>query len=249
MLVGFRSDKGILRSNNEDACYVLLPDRVYVVADGVGGGNSGEIASRTAVNEIANYVTKHPISLMNNKYAVVNYLQAALEEANVKIYNLARTYAENAGMATTAIVIYIAEGKAYIANIGDSRVYLYRRGKLVQLTEDHTYVNSLVKAGVMSKEQADSDERKNVIVKALGVEHGIEPDFFQIDVYPDDILLACTDGLYEEVKPEEMIEIIESQESMSDLAKELVVRANRNGGRDNITIISLKVTEEDMNEQ
>ncbi len=238
MLVGFRSDKGILRSNNEDACYVLLPDRVYVVADGVGGGNSGEIASRTAVNEIANYVTKHPISLMNNKYAVVNYLQAALEEANVKIYNL-----------STAIVIYIAEGKAYIANIGDSRVYLYRRGKLVQLTEDHTYVNSLVKAGVMSKEQADSDERKNVIVKALGVEPGIEPDFFQIDVYPDDILLACTDGLYEEVKPEEMIEIIESQESMSDLAKELVVRANRNGGRDNITIISLKVTEEDMNEQ
>ena len=248
MQVGFKSDKGILRSNNEDACFVLLPDKVYVVADGVGGGNSGEIASRTAVNEIANYVMKHPISLMNNKYAVVNYLQAALEEANVKIYNMARTYVENAGMATTTIVIYIADGKAYIANIGDSRVYLYRNGKLVQLTEDHTYVNSLVKAGILSREQADNDDRKNVIIKALGAEPTIEPDFFQIDIYRDDVLIACTDGLYDEVGTGEMIEAIESQMSMSDLAKELVARANRNGGRDNITIISLKVTEEDINE-
>ncbi len=249
MQVGFKSDKGILRSNNEDACYVLLPDKVYVVADGVGGGNSGEIASRTAVNEIANYVTKHPISLMNNKYAVVNYLQAALEEANAKIYNMSRTYVENAGMATTTIVIYIAEGKAYIANIGDSRVYLYRAGKLVQLTEDHTYVNSLVKAGILSKEQADHDDRKNVIIKALGAEPNIEPDFFQIDIYRDDVLIACTDGLYDEVESKEIIEVIETQLSMSDLAKELVARANKNGGRDNITIISLKVTEEDINEQ
>ena len=249
MDVGFKSDKGILRANNEDACFVMLPDKVYVVADGVGGGNSGEIASRTAVNEIVNYVVEHPISLMNNKYAIVNNLQSAIDQANAKVYSMAMAHDENKGMATTTIVIYIAEGKAFIANIGDSRVYLYREGALTQLTEDHTYVNSLVKAGILSKEQADSDERKNMILKALGAEPAVEPDFFQIDIVAGDVMLACTDGLYDEVSEEEIIETIESQDNMSDVAKELVLRANLNGGHDNITIISLRVTEEDINEQ
>ena len=91
MQVGFKSDKGLKRSNNEDACFVLLPDKVYVVADGVGGGNAGEIASRTAVSEIANYVVEHPIGNMTNKYAIVNYLQNCLDEANSKIFSMANT--------------------------------------------------------------------------------------------------------------------------------------------------------------
>ena len=200
MQVGFKSDKGLRRSNNEDACFVLLPDKVYVVADGVGGGNAGEIASRTAVNVIANYVVEHPIADMTNKYAIVNYLQSCLDEANSKIFSMANTYEENTGMATTAVIVYAAAGKVYITNVGDSRVYLYRGGQLVQLTEDHTYVNTLVKAGILSKEQAEVDERKNVITKALGAESTVEPDFFQIEMMTDDIFLICTDGLYDEVE-------------------------------------------------
>ena len=248
MQVGVKSDKGLMRSNNEDACFVLLPDKVYVVADGVGGGNAGEIASRTAVSEIANYIVSHPLAEKDNKYAIVNYLQDCLDKANRKIYELSHTYEENSGMATTVVIVYAAAGKAYITNVGDSRAYLYRSGQLAQLTEDHTYVNTLVKAGILSPEQAELDERKNVITKALGADKSVEPDFFQVEIQKDDRFLICTDGLYDEVGDREMIEVLEQYASMSEVCAELIQRANRNGGHDNITVISLKVTEEDIYE-
>ena len=221
MHVGFKTDKGILRSSNEDACFVLLHDKVYILADGVGGGNSGEIASRTAVSEIANYVVKHPLSHLLDKYEIVGYMRDAFEAANTKIYDMARAHEENFGMATTAIIVYVNKGKAYIGNIGDSRVYLYRNGDYLQLTEDHTYVNTLVKAGILSREEADQDERKNVIIKALGAEPTVEPDFFQVEVKKGDILLACSDGLYDEVSDEEIVEIIKEKDNMNELAAEL----------------------------
>ncbi|MBR6225068.1 MAG: Stp1/IreP family PP2C-type Ser/Thr phosphatase [Firmicutes bacterium] len=248
MHVGFKTDKGILRSSNEDACFVLLHDKVYILADGVGGGNSGEIASRTAVSEKANYVVKHPLSHLLDKYEIVGYMRDAFEAANTKIYDMARAHEENFGMATTAIIVYVNKGKAYIGNIGDSRVYLYRNGDYLQLTEDHTYVNTLVKAGILSREEADQDERKNVIIKALGAEPTVEPDFFQVEVKKGDILLACSDGLYDEVSDEEIVEIIKEKDNMNELAAELIARANRNGGRDNITIITLQITEEEIDE-
>ena len=248
MHVGFKTDKGVVRSSNEDACFVLLPDKVYILADGVGGGNSGEIASRTAVSEIANYVVQRPIRHMTDKLEIVSYLRDAISKANKKIYDMAQTYPENQGMATTTVVVHVRKGKAFIANIGDSRVYLYRDFELTQLTEDHTYVNTLVRAGILSKEEAEHDERKNVIIKALGAEEVVEPDFYQLDLLEDDILLICSDGLYDELSPEEIIDVIQEKENMSDLSKELISRANENGGRDNITIISLKVMEEDINE-
>lgn len=249
MQVGFKSDKGLRRSNNEDACFVLLPDKVYVVADGVGGGNAGEIASRTAVNEIANYVVDNPMSALNNKYAVVNYLQDCIDKANEKIFDMANTYQENSGMATTLSLVHVRDGKAFIANVGDSRVYLYRGGQLAQLTEDHTYVNTLVKAGILTAQEAAVDERKNVIVKALGADKTVEPDFFQVEILKDDIFIICTDGLYDDVDKGEIIAVLKTIWSMSDVCTELVSRANKNGGHDNITIICLKVTEGDINEQ
>lgn len=249
MQVGFKSDKGLRRSNNEDACFVMLPDKVYVVADGVGGSNAGEIASRTAVNEIAGYISKNPIADAGNKYAIVNYFQKCLDKANDKIFRMSHTYEENSGMATTVVAVYATEGKAYIVNVGDSRAYLYRGGRLMQLTEDHTYVNTLVKAGILSKEQAEIDERKNVITKALGAEPTVEPDFFQVEIAEGDVFIICTDGLYDEVENGEMMEILDCEQSMSEACTELINRANKNGGHDNITVICLKVTEEDVHEQ
>lgn len=249
MEVGFKSDKGLRRSNNEDACFILLSDNVYLVADGVGGGNAGEIASRTAVNEIAGYISNNPIEQATNKYAVVNYLQDCLDKTNEKIFNQALKYEENKGMATTLAIVYAKDGRAYIANIGDSRVYLFRDGDLVQLTEDHTYINTLLKAGIISEEQAAVDERKNVITKALGADHTVEPDFFQVNIMKDDIFLICTDGLYDEVSSAEMIDILDENESMSDVCSKMIEKANNNGGHDNITVICLRVTEEDIHEQ
>ena len=249
MEVGFKSDKGLRRSNNEDACFILLSDNVYLVADGVGGGNAGEIASRTAVNEIAGYISNNPIEQATNKYAVVNYLQDCLDKTNEKIFNQALKYEENKGMATTLAIVYAKDGRAYIANIGDSRVYLFRDRDLVQLTEDHTYINTLLKAGIISEEQAKVDERKNVITKALGADHTVEPDFFQVNIMKDDIFLICTDGLYDEVSSAEMIDILDENESMSDVCSKMIEKANNNGGHDNITVICLRVTEEDIHEQ
>ena len=249
MQVGFKSDKGMRRSNNEDACFVLLPDKVYVVADGVGGGNAGEVASRIAVSEIANYIMKHPIAGIHDKYEIVDYLQKCLDEANRKIFVMANTYEENSGMATTVIIVYAYDGKIFITNVGDSRVYLLRSGHLMQLTEDHTYVNTLVKAGLLSREEAELDTRKNVITKALGAENIVEPDFFQVEAMEDDIYIICTDGLYDEVGDAEIIEVLSSGASMTDVSAELINRANSNGGHDNITVISLKVTKEDIDEQ
>ena len=249
MEVGFKSDKGLKRQNNEDACFILLPDKVYVVADGVGGGNAGEIASRTAVSLIANYIVEHPIGEQEDKYKIAGYFQTCLDHVNRKIYDLATKYEENHGMATTIVVVYAHKGKAYITNVGDSRAYLFRDKRLTQLTEDHTYVNTLVKAGVLTKEEAALDERKNVITKALGAESEVEPDFFQVDIQREDLLIICTDGLYDEVDTKEMIAVLERGLTMSDTCRELVSLANCNGGHDNITVISLRVTEEDIDEQ
>lgn len=128
-------------------------------------------------------------------------------------------------------------------------MYLLRSGHLMQLTEDHTYVNTLVKAGLLSREEAELDTRKNVITKALGAENIVEPDFFQVEAKEDDIYIICTDGLYDEVGDAEIIEVLSSGASMTDVSAELINRANRNGGHDNITVISLKVTKEDIDEQ
>lgn len=248
MEVGFKTDKGMKRQNNEDACFVMLPEKVFLVADGVGGGNAGEIASRTAVSEIASYISNNPIKNAINKYAIVNYFQDAIEKANSKIYEMAVKYKENKGMATTLVAVYIKDGKAYIANVGDSRVYLFRDDEFLQLTEDHTYVNTLVKAGILTEAQAAVDSRKNIITKALGADVTVEPDFFQVDVSCGDVLILCTDGLYDEVSEEELIGVIDSEVSMSILCNQLIEIANTNGGHDNITLISLRVTEDDINE-
>lgn len=245
MKVGFKSDIGQRRSNNEDACFVLLTDNIYLVADGVGGGNAGEIASRTTVSEIASYVAKNPIKNATNKYAIVNYFQDCLDKINLDIYEMAKKYEQNKGMATTISLLYAKDGTAYIGNVGDSRAYLFRDGELVQLTEDHTYVNTLVKAGILTEKEASEDNRKNIITKAIGADSTVEPDFFQVEIAEDDIFLLCTDGLYDEVSKDELIEILEKNLTMADTCNKLIEKANSNGGNDNITVITLKATEDD----
>ena len=162
---------------------------------------------------------------------------------------MARKYEQNKGMATTLALLYAKGGMAYIGNIGDSRVYLYRDNELVQLTEDHTYVNTLVKAGILTEEQASVDKRKNIITKAIGADSTVEPDFFQVNIMKDDIFILCSDGLYDEISENELINILKLDLSMSETCDKLVELANENGGNDNITVIGLKATEEDANEQ
>lgn len=248
MEVGFRTDKGKMRSNNEDACYVMPFLKVFIVADGVGGNNSGEIASRTAVDSIVQYIRKHPMDDVKNLRSVKQYFNRCLKAANDSVLENSRKFDQNKGMATTVVISYFVEDRVYILNIGDSRAYIFRNGELKQLTEDHTYVNSLVKAGVITTEEAENHVKRNMITRAVGAGNTVEADYFVQHVRPGDIILLCTDGLYGEVDAGEIAGYLGQGRTMIDTCYELLKQANRNGGSDNITMICVKVTEDDINE-
>lgn len=247
MDVGFKTDKGKRRVNNEDAFFVLRNDGVFIVADGVGGNNSGEIASRTAVNEVAQFVEDHPPKGLRG-LELRDYFYKAIRGANYRVFDMAQRYVENSGMATTMVVAYIDGTKLFVCNVGDSRAYVYGGGVLRQISEDHTYVNALVKAGVISKDEALTHEDKNMITKAVGAEQDVEPDFFELELMKGDCVLLCTDGLYGEVDAEDMAAIFAEGESMTDTCAALVDAANDGGGSDNITVICIRITEDEAHE-
>ncbi len=248
MDIGFKTDKGKRRSNNEDACYVMPRDRIFVIADGVGGSKSGEIASRTAVTGVVNFVKSHDLSENATEREIRQYFESCVKDINFAVLESSQKYEQNYGMATTVVISYVNNNKMYVINVGDSRAYIVRNGRITQITEDHTYVNSLLKAGVLTEKEAETHENKNMITKAVGADHIIEPDFFVTSVIPGDIILLCTDGLYGELTSEEIISRINMNKSMGETCEELIKLANLNGGNDNITVICLKVTEDDINE-
>jgi serine/threonine protein phosphatase PrpC len=239
--VGLKTDKGITRSLNEDACGVLPSSNVYLVADGVGGNNAGEVASQAAIEEICQYVQINPIEDVPNGRELEDYLRRCTENANDTVYAIGRKNPENRGLATTLIMCYTRDRHAYFVNVGDSRAYICRKGKLFKVTEDHSYVNSLVKLGVLSRKEAEEHSNGNVITRAVGADRHIQPDIYHVELHEDDVIMLCTDGLYHEVAEDEILEIIMRTEDMSELADKLVDAANIRGGRDNITVVTIKL--------
>ncbi len=144
-------------------------------------------------------------------------------------------------MATTLVLAYINRRRAYVVNIGDSRAYLMRDNQLTQITEDHTYVNTLLKTGAITEEDAKSHEKKHIITRALGGDSAVEPDIFEVKLIKDDILLLCTDGLHGEVADDNICEILSSGNPMSEICNMLITKANRSGGNDNITVVCVKI--------
>jgi len=242
--VGFKSDKGLRRRNNEDAFFVIPEENIFMIADGVGGNNSGEIASRMTISKIVEHIRKNALSKDFTEIEIKEYFCMCIEKVNRSIYELSMMQPENIGMATTVAIVYIAGNEAFVTNVGDSRAYHYREGVLTQITEDHTYVNALVRKGIITKEEAQFHEKKNVITKAIGVDEPIAPDFFCVSMMPGDIIVLCTDGLHGEIGSDGIREIIERGASMSNTCETLVSKANQHGGRDNITVICLKMKEE-----
>jgi protein phosphatase len=239
--VGFKSDKGLKRKNNEDAFFVITEENIFMVADGVGGNNSGEIASRTTVSKIVEYIRKNSLYKDFNELDVKDYFIKCIEKVNKDIYDLSMIQPENIGMATTVAIVYIDKNNAYVTNVGDSRAYLYREETLTQITEDHTYVNALIRKGIITKEEAQFHEKKNIITKAIGGEALTSPDFFCVSIASDDVIVLCTDGLHGEIGDDVICKIVAAGGSMTETCKDLVNKANQCGGRDNITVICLKV--------
>lgn len=237
---GFKSDTGKVRSVNQDACFVMPEERVFLVADGVGGHNNGELASRTVMADIAEKVKDYQLPADADDAAAREYFEKIISEANAHVYSMACRNVPG-GMATTLVALFLGKDRAHAANVGDSRLYLVREGSIRQITEDHTYVNNLIKEGIITKEQARTHPDKNMITRAIGAEAEVRPDFFDFDVQKDDILVLCTDGLYNEVGDQELCEALVGAKDMRTVCSALVDQANSRGGADNITVVSIKL--------
>jgi protein phosphatase len=246
MKVGFRTDTGRKRAINEDALLVLPGQGLFAVADGVGGGNSGELASRSAVNGIEEFFKRNPVSHaadMEGKYRsnwFKGYFFRCFRKINGDIRRVAQARPESAGMATTAVTAYFDGGSLYITNIGDSRAYIVRAGEITRLTEDHSYVADLISTGTLTESEARDHPRKHMITRALGAGPEAEPDFFCYGTEPGDRVLLCTDGLHGELTDEEICETVKRGRDLNEVCKRLVGRANDRGGFDNITVICVE---------
>ena len=239
--VGFKTDKGNLRSCNEDSLFLLPEQNLYIVADGVGGHNSGELASRMAVGYMAQYAAIHPVSAVSSKKELKKYFQECFSGANELIHSKSLEEEGNSGMATTTVLCYLDSDDCYVVNVGDSRAYLVRDGVLRQLTEDHTLVQDMLRSGLLSKEEAMTHPDRNMITRAIGGDETIEPDFYRFRTYPGDVILLCTDGLYGEVSADRILSLSSEYTSMHKLAKTLVDEANEAGGKDNISVVCIRI--------
>ncbi len=250
MNIGYITDKGKSRDNNEDSYYVNEDFGLFIAADGVGGQNAGEIASRLAVETISSFlIEKCESGNLSGNY-IFKCINSAVNEANARILEKSMEKPEYFKMATTAVIVMLRGEKAYIGNIGDSRAYLIRNGRIIRITEDHTMANQLIREGRLTEEEVEFLAQKQLalnmfctITRALGDENGAEADNFFIEIQKNDIFLLCSDGLYGEVSDDDIADTIINAESIQRACEQLAEKANENGGRDNITAIIIEIGE------
>ena len=239
--IGFKTDTGICRSNNEDSVFIMPDKQLYMVADGVGGHNSGELASRMTVGYMAQFVALHPIEYVKGAIELKDYFLSMFDGANDLVFKKSISESENRGMATTAVLCYLKDKMAYVINVGDSRAYLVRDGVLRQITKDHTLVQEMIDNGMITEEQAEERNDKNMITRAIGGEMTVHPDFFAFETYPGDTIIMCSDGLYGEIEADKMASMASSAKTMHGLANDLVDAANNHGGGDNISVVCIRI--------
>ncbi len=237
MRVYCETNKGLMRENNEDNFIVEESDRfnLYAVADGMGGHKAGEVASSIAIDTVRKYFKK---SIGKKDFRAPSFIIESIEAANSKIRDEALSKEECSGMGTTITmaVVDLTLNIAYIGNVGDSRAYVIKNNKIMQITEDHTYVNELLKDGKITSEEAKHHPKRNVITRAVGSEEYVQADIFEIELFGNDVILLCTDGLTTHLTDENILDIIKEY-GCSESVQRLIKLANDNGGTDNITII------------
>jgi serine/threonine protein phosphatase PrpC len=226
-----RSDTGLQRTANEDAYLSRSP--LYAVADGMGGAQAGEIAARIATETLE----QQPRDTGNAEES----LARMASEANRRIFELARSDSSRAGMGTTLTGALVSDKEVSIVHVGDSRAYLFRDGDLRQLTRDHSLVEELRRQGQLTTEEAEEHPQRSVITRALGPEPEVDLDLHTHQARNGDVFLLCSDGLTGMVREERLLEILEESASLQEAVDALVEEANRNGGRDNITVVAFRV--------
>ena len=229
-----KTDIGSKRSMNQDYMYCNTEpvgsfQNLLIVADGMGGHRAGDYASRlcveTMVQSLEKSAHKTPVSLF----------EEAVTAANKAVFEESASHVEYEGMGTTVVACTLEENTLYIANIGDSRLYLIRDG-IEQITDDHSLVEEMVKQGNITESEARIHPQKNIITRALGINEEVQADFFEIDV-----VMLCSDGLSNMIEDEDMEYIVKNSDTLQTAAESLVARANENGGNDNITVVLAEV--------
>jgi protein phosphatase len=228
-----KSDTGRQRRANEDHFYARAP--LFVVADGMGGAQAGEVASGLAAETFA--------AGLPDEGSPQERLQARVLEANRRIHELSRADRDRAGMGTTLTAAYVDGDEVALAHVGDSRAYLLREGELTQLTRDHTLVEELVRRGRLTEEEAAEHPQRSIITRALGPEPDVEVDTFTQPLRDRDVLLLCSDGLTSMVTEAKVADILRDATSLGDAGRALVKAANDAGGRDNITVVLIRLEE------
>jgi serine/threonine protein phosphatase PrpC len=243
------TDVGRRRKGNEDSYLANAEERLFVVADGMGGHAAGEIASRVAVEAINEFITltrgdreiTWPFELDASISYDGNRLKTAIRHANQRVLETTQEKAEYEGMATTVVAVLVEEERVNVAHVGDSRVYLLRGGELSQLTSDHSWVNEQIQNGVISPDQARSHPLRNVVTRALGGKSDLRVDHRGLKAEAEDILLLCTDGLTTMLPDEEIQQcLLKWAPDIDRAAQELVNGANEHGGEDNITVLLIR---------
>ncbi len=227
---GSATTVGKVRTHNEDSLFVAPP--LYVVADGMGGHRAGEVASELAVQTISQLAPGYPNAPM---------LEAAVEEANLAVYDMACNNVKRKGMGTTVTAALLQDARLVIAQVGDSRAYLLHHGTLQQLTRDHSLMQDLIDAGEITAEQARIHPQRNYITRALGTAPTVQVDTYDLNVSPGDRLLLCTDGLSGMVNDHDLADTLSAVADPQKCVDALIRQANEAGGHDNITAIVVDV--------
>jgi PPM family protein phosphatase len=225
------SDRGRQRTGNEDAYFARAP--LFVVADGMGGAQAGEVASQAAA---ASFESGLPDGDPGAG------LEQLIREANRRIHEMSQERTERAGMGTTVTAAYVTEDeRVVIAHVGDSRCYLWREEELIRLTRDHSLVEELMRRGKLTAEQAENHPQRSVITRALGPEPDVEVDVEVFAAKPDDVFLLCSDGLTSMISEEALPAFLERDAPLEQVGRALVDAANEAGGRDNITVVLFRL--------
>ncbi|AOY77368.1 Stp1/IreP family PP2C-type Ser/Thr phosphatase [Clostridium formicaceticum] len=237
MTVAAITDIGKVREVNEDNyCIYEKNIKLYMVADGMGGHKSGEVASFIAINTIKDHIRQFITEDME-KPSIEGIIFEAFHRANKEIYNKSIEDFNCEGMGTTVTMALIIRNKIYIGHVGDSRGYVLRGGELEQVTQDHSLVAELVRNGSITEREAMKHPQKNIITRSLGTSEKVKVDIFSLDLCEGDILLLCTDGLTNFVDKHELEKALLTLKDCMETCKELVSLANQRGGYDNITVL------------
>ena len=240
------TDVGRVRETNQDYIYASsrqignLPN-LFVVADGMGGHNGGDFASRYAVETLVKTVEA------DTNFNPIKIIRNAIETANRKLLKKAGEKEELKGMGTTVVAVTVVGHYAYVANVGDSRLYIAGQ-KMDQVTRDHSLVGEMIRMGELSKEEARTHPDRNIITRALGTAGDVAIDFFDVKLEKDSRIVLCSDGLYGMVSDEEMYEVLRECGDGSDPSVALMEKANENGGKDNIAVIVVEPFIEEVRE-